>query len=465
MTEILTESFCERCGTRYTFESAHPKERLKNVKVLSRGLKNFVMSDTTTMDEAMASARSDADREVTASQLDAFHKTFNFCMSCRQYTCPDCWNEVEARCLTCAPHLGHEVMPAPFPPFEVAALDDPPVPAPTETNGFDAMSSEEADAETLRRLTALGGPTDFAALVEPEVVPSSNGANGAAHDNDEIDAVQRLAALTGPAVLKDAPPPIEAPAVDDTPLVEPVATRPDEPSWNLDAEFDAIERRQAASLEPEPEPVVAAVEPEPEPVIVEPEPVIVAEPEPAAVVEPEPVVSAAEPEPEAVIVAEPEPVIVEPEPVEFAAEPEAEPVPAAPEPELAPVAAVESVPEPPTVVTDVVAQPVWHMVAPDVAAEPPTATPPTSPSGPAGEPQWPDRPAWLADKPATGLPFLDRPVAPQGGIDALWAASAQDVVGPKGQKAMGGVQPCLSCGLSLSATARFCRRCGTPQTS
>ena len=47
MTEILTESFCERCGTRYTFESARPRARLKGVKVLSRGLKNFVLSDDT----------------------------------------------------------------------------------------------------------------------------------------------------------------------------------------------------------------------------------------------------------------------------------------------------------------------------------------------------------------------------------------------------------------------------------
>ena len=115
MTEILTESFCERCGTRYTFESARPRARLKGVKVLSRGLKNFVLSDETSMDEAMAAARSDTDREATAYQLDAFHKTFNFCMSCRQYTCPNCWNEAEARCLTCAPHLGNDVMPAPFP--------------------------------------------------------------------------------------------------------------------------------------------------------------------------------------------------------------------------------------------------------------------------------------------------------------------------------------------------------------
>ena len=66
MTEILTESFCERCGTRYTFESARPRARLKGVKVLSRGLKNFVLSDETSMDEAMAAARSDTDREQTS---------------------------------------------------------------------------------------------------------------------------------------------------------------------------------------------------------------------------------------------------------------------------------------------------------------------------------------------------------------------------------------------------------------
>ncbi len=73
MPEILTESFCERCGTRYTFESAAPRSaRLKGVKTFSRGLKNFVMSDDTSMDEAMAAARSETDREVTSQQHDAF---------------------------------------------------------------------------------------------------------------------------------------------------------------------------------------------------------------------------------------------------------------------------------------------------------------------------------------------------------------------------------------------------------
>ena len=210
MTEILTESFCERCGTRYTFESARPKSRLKGVKVMTRGLKNFVLSDDTSMDEAMAAARSDTERESTAYQLDAFHKTFNFCMQCRQYTCPNCWNEAEARCLTCAPHLGHEIMPAPFP-------DLPPASAylaePIATEAIDGQNGN-----------------------------GSNGwhqTNGLTHDTEPgFDFAARLAALTA---LPDA-----------APIAKP------EP---------------AAPPEPEPEPIEAAVEEAPvevEPVVEEP---------------------------------------------------------------------------------------------------------------------------------------------------------------------------------------------------
>ena len=147
MSEILTESFCERCGTRYTFESARPKIRLKGVKVLSRGLKNFVLSDDTTLDEAMAAARSETDRDVTSHQLDAFHKTFNFCMSCRQYTCPNCWNEVEARCLSCAPLLGHELMPASFP--SVPSLARTAAVAEPTTNGANGHRHDEVGPDAV----------------------------------------------------------------------------------------------------------------------------------------------------------------------------------------------------------------------------------------------------------------------------------------------------------------------------
>ena len=71
--------------------------------------------------------------------------------------------------------------------------------------------------------------------------------------------------------------------------------------------------------------------------------------------------------------------------------------------------------------------------------------------------------AVLGSAPSVGLPFLGRPAAPQGGLDALWAESNRAVADRSVAKPAGGVQPCVSCGLSLSATARFCRRCGTAQ--
>jgi hypothetical protein len=43
---------------------------------------------------------------------------------------------------------------------------------------------------------------------------------------------------------------------------------------------------------------------------------------------------------------------------------------------------------------------------------------------------------------------------------AFWEASAREVAGAISHV---GVQSCGECGLSLSASARFCRRCGTPQ--
>ncbi len=47
-----------------------------------------------------------------------------------------------------------------------------------------------------------------------------------------------------------------------------------------------------------------------------------------------------------------------------------------------------------------------------------------------------------------------------GSSSALWDASAREVAAARSAVA---VQSCGSCGLSLSASARFCRRCGTQQ--
>ncbi len=253
MTEILTESFCERCGTRYTFESARPKPRLKGVRVLSRGLKNFVLSDDTSMDEAMAAARNETDRESTAHQLDAFHKTFNFCMSCRQYTCPNCWNDVEARCLSCAPHLGHDVLPAPFPDLPTGPL----------------VHGDAASANGLNGSNGAGHAPELIGLAEVQ----STG------DEPEVDPIARLAALTAPIAtpttevheVAAAAEPVTPELVDEPEIA--VAPKPVTPEAST---APAVETAPEASARPaiEAAPEAAAVPP-PDPV---PAPQAVTEP-------------------------------------------------------------------------------------------------------------------------------------------------------------------------------------------
>jgi hypothetical protein len=542
MPEILTESFCERCGTRYTFESAAPKVKLKGLKVMSRGLRNFVMSDDSSMDEAMAAARNETDREQTSQQLDAFHKTFNFCMNCRQYTCGNCWNEAESRCLSCAPNLGQDILPAPFgnvgaggamtlSDTETMELQDrnghggaAPLVEPMAWPTSDLMREAEVDAtppwaevpaeptsadavveptwaEAATEPTwaeAATEPTWAEAAVEPEMEAAEAELHGEFELEDEpataavfeveaepataaddlagfgeieepFDFAARLEAVSGPlaatepAVSEDeeeeAEPstPEVAPRVAATP---PVAATGEEvsddraaaaavktsdllnrfrPGQSLDDEIEAYER---AHTEAPTEPVVS-----PEP------PVVVPELEP----ELEPIAASAEP-----IYPEPEPAPIETfaavEPV--AAEPEAEPDAAAweTEPEQEPR-------------TDFVPQPTWQTFAPDTpTTDGVPAAPVQQPTQPSAdtiaasvEPQWPSTPEWPQRANDAGLPFLGRPAAGTGGMEALWAASAQEVAQVAPAKTAGGVQPCVSCGLSLSATARFCRRCGTRQ--
>jgi hypothetical protein len=274
MAEILTESFCERCGSRYTFESAVPRARLRGVKVLSRGLKNFVLDDKTSIDEAMAAARDDTDRALTSQQLEAFHKTFNFCMQCRQYICPNCWNDGEGRCLTCAPMLGRGILPAPFPhldptsgiavPDEIglaaaAMATNGHTPAAEPSNGFDAIARLDALSgvgEAAPATEMVGGEADASAVVEPP---------GVEHD------------VIGPATTE--PPSAGPAAVEAEPVVEPVVERvlfdPYDPSTHtpipppIVETVDAVAETAVAAEPPlvaEPEPVAMAEAPSVEPI-------------------------------------------------------------------------------------------------------------------------------------------------------------------------------------------------------
>ena len=430
MTEILTESFCERCGTRYTFESARPRMRLKGVKVLSRGLKNYVLSDDTSRQEAMASARSETERELSSFQLDAFHKTFNFCMSCRQYTCPNCWNPAEARCLTCAPHLGHEVLPAPFPDLATTGV-------------------VIADPVDVNWMNGSNGTLHDVGAVEPEI---------------EVDFAARLAALTAAAVVIEPPTEVQAEAAVEVDAAVVVIEAPIEVQAPIEVEAEDHETAERTAAAAAAASVIHEATPEggkPHVTIGEKTAAqtagLLRRFRPGQNFDAE--LEAYEREHAAAVVASDVAIPVE-------ALPEAEVVVASP-PEAEAVVAT------PPVVDDVVPQPTWRMIAPDPEAdgpalrpvEPTITTPAAATSAPNdAAPQWPTRPGHT---PSIGLPFLGRHAAPQGGLDALWAESSREVaVGPSGAtKPAGTIQPCLSCGLSLSATARFCRRCGTPQAS
>ena len=442
MPEILTESFCERCGTRYTFESSAPKgRRLGRFKTISKGLRNFVMSDDTSLDEALAAARNDAEREATAHQLDAFHKTFNFCMSCRQYTCGNCWNEPEGRCLTCAPHLGHEILPAPFPNLapESILLDATNGAA---TNGHGAVIPE-----------ALSWPVSDLAPDEPEpelVAEPVADAELVAEPVADAELVAEPVAELQVVAAPDAPAPVaevEGPPAPIRPLaIQPAHVAVDDraaaaaaqtaallakfrPGQSIDAALDAFEAAHATdeATTGAPElPIVQAAPPSPTPA-----------PEPAT--------------------------------IGLAPAASAQP-PIEPDTTVEPVTPAE----PTTPPVEQVGQPAWRLIAPDATpraadghpADPSTAQVPPTPDVPAprpAAPQWPAVPQWPGQK-AEGLDnlaFLTARRAPED----VWAASSRDVLAPAppAGATTSGVQSCVNCGLSLSATARFCRRCGTRQ--
>ena len=166
------------------------------------------------------------------------------------------------------------------------------------------------------------------------------------------------------------------------------------------------------------------------------------------------------------------PEVAAAQPVELAAPP-VEPAdpPIEPEPE----------PEPELVRADLVEQPTWRIVSPPATAplvdghqptpapapapaqppvQPPVQATVVTPPAPAVEPQWPVHPQLIQADPS----FLaSRQTAAAAATDAVWAASSRNVVDRPAGAPAGGVQTCSGCGLSLSATARFCRRCGNRQ--
>ena len=421
MPEALTESFCERCGTRYEFAAPTQLNTMRKTRGLISGLKNYIMSQDA-LGDAVGDAMRSEEEALAAQQLEAFHESFNFCINCRQYTCLNCWNDDSGRCRTCVPIAGTDDL---LERFETSFHAQHPEIAAA------AAQAEMDQADLNRRLGLESWPSEDL---------SHAPANGAETAWPEAEL-----APTEPEPMVAAVEPEPEPTVADAAMA---AAAIDAAGEYPPLRVVAWEEDAAIALEPEPEPVVAEVEPEPEPVVAEVE------------AEPEPVRRRGRAEPEPVVAAE-----VEPEPVVA----ESRPSPSWPSVEAD--ARSRSVPS---------ARPSWRMPqqlpAPEadadrVAAQADDASIAARKAqmdmlgiGDPGQGTVADRSNVLpyrssgasvsakemAMRTASGLP------AP----GAFWEASAREVAGAMSHV---GVQSCGECGLSLSASARFCRRCGTPQ--
>ena len=564
MTDTVLQSFCERCGTRYTFsepEAKPPEESRTRRGWLGR------RAPEEAADPVVSTA---------SPSSEQFAGTFHFCMDCRQYTCTKCWNPEAGGCLSCRPpyRAGEPAVDAAAATSPFAAHDNPST-WPSDDLGRAGGAADPTPASTPRQSDTTSNATELDEWGRPRrseekaEEPTSDapavadfGARGAdldpwrgvAFTEEEVqssepespppslDLSSRLAARSSPGAWPDSDRPAEAPP---TVVGESKA-------WREGDRVAAVDVSPARESEPEPavapqpapepvpEPVVA---PEPEPV---PEPVVVVKPEP----EPEPVVApvvapqlAPEPEPDptdparhwvlgsAAIVGgadlipeEPEPVETTPEglsapPVEhdtpatvpakpevhFEEPPPAEPMPAvapgAPEPETAtpveqvmpsPIAPEGSPPsieiwntptepgpfsqpyqapapippemgapaQPPAAVArpQVIPQAPVKPPPPPHQVPAPPQQPPVPPPAPRSAPRSapPPQPPPPPQVPAQQQPAFVPPPAPP----APTTPPARPRAVPRPRTS---THACASCGLSLSAKARFCRRCGAPQ--
>ena len=474
MAEILTESFCERCGTRYTFQAAAPRRRgIGRIRTLTRGVKNFVANDNASFAEAMEAARDDEERTASAQQLDAFHETFNFCMGCRQYTCRNCWNSDAGECLSCAPDMSRDVLPPPFPRLAVVEAPEPDRP------GRDASAWPTSDlrpvlipavAESFPPTPVRHGRADPAELAETS--PGMTNAAPATPGTDLELTPDELSAIQD-ALARHVGPPAEGPTAapgSGTPLrvetasglgasiapapVDAVPHAEAEPVAEARAETRRLlgrfrPRRERATTTAYPVPAATRDAEVAEPAVLEP--AITTLPEVAGP-EPEALATTAAPEaaePDVAELVAVEPEAAEPEAVELVAvEPEAaEPDVAEP---VEPSPAAKPAPPP----ADHVAQPSWRMVAPDGA---PPAQPTSTP--------WPAIGGRRTEDFTPTAPWAARVAAARSVEAPVWDVSSRDLLAAPTSDAGRpvGVQSCVTCGLSLSSNARFCRRCGTRQ--
>jgi hypothetical protein len=355
MTELLTESFCERCGTRYDLGSPEPMTTAQKTRGLVSGLRQFIMSQDSLQDSIDDGMKAQ-EEALAARQIDAFQETFSFCFDCRRYTCTSCWNDDAGRCRSCMP---------------VDGIDD--LPGYDQRVGLPALLPEPVD-ETPLLTTAEESAWPAAEPLPPALAWPSE---------DEV----------APPVAAESVE-VELPAGETVEVPEPIAATA-EP-----VEVEAVEEPVAAPepVEPVEEPIAASVESEPEPET------------PAA-----PLPPSATPRRElrdtflrGPIVARPGPTPAEPLPESLAAR-----------------------------------RSQLDILGIDDPGE--------------GTVSVGQREALPSRSSGAGS------AAGAAALAAVWDASTRALEARSGPQ-RASLRPCGACGLTVSSTARFCRRCGAPQS-
>jgi hypothetical protein len=464
LTETLTESFCERCGTRYEFSAPTRLNPLRKTRGLIGGLKNYLTSQDA-LGDAMEDAMRTEEGSLATAQLDAFHEAFNFCIDCRQYTCVSCWNDDAGRCRSCVPVPGVDDLAerlaassaAPIPGVAKGDLTDDDVarhfgvdlwptsdlPAEAESNGH---VPDDSWATTPGAWTNAPAAPTFEAEEPAPTVGGFVGVDGFVYETkeqaDKVAATMLAEAAAAHAAAAQAAAELEAAqaaqAAEEALAAQATPVEPDA-TW-VAAELAA----EPATADAPPEPV-QAIEPEPEPV--------------AEAVEAEPPLHVVAWDEDASLEPEPEPIVAEAEPASVpepnAASSEAEPKAPTPTTRIAPISET-ILPFPTRPVERDAAQPV---AAEDESPEVAARRAQLDLLGLDGAEQ-PEMPAVIPYR-SRGAAITPAELALRAAAgQRFWEASAREVASAVGNV---GVQNCGECGLSLSANARFCRRCGTRQ--
>ena len=170
MTESVVQSFCERCGTRYTHTEQHEQPE-EPTGVLGR-FKRKPPVETPVQPTVSTSLPSS----------DRFKGTFHFCMECRQYTCTNCWNPSEGHCIGCRP-LG-----SPKPPASTGSGTAPTSGASDGGGNGEPLSWPSDDvACAAAALAASTAAADDSPTTAPRASSDAGGASDDAADPVELD--------------------------------------------------------------------------------------------------------------------------------------------------------------------------------------------------------------------------------------------------------------------------------------